>query len=230
MANQPTIFLFDIDGTLLLTGGCGRRAFEHAFDSVTGTRGALDGFSFGGMTDRAIARMGLTALGREAEAEVVDQLLEAYLAALERELLTPPNFVILPGAHETVGALSGRARTALGLGTGNVRRGAQAKLAYADLWRLFSFGGFGCDHEERAQLLRAGAQRGAEQLAQPLTACRIVVIGDTVRDVAAAHAIGAECIAVCTGADRAEQLHAAGARLVFKDLTQDGLLPALLGQ
>jgi phosphoglycolate phosphatase-like HAD superfamily hydrolase len=229
MASQPTIFLFDIDGTLLLTGGCGRRAFEHAFDQVTGRRGALDGFSFGGMTDRAIARMGLTAIGREPEPEVVDRLLESYLAALARELLAPTNFVILPGAHDTVHALVGREETALGLGTGNVRRGAQAKLAYADLWQPFSFGGFGCDHEDRAELLRAGAQRGATQLARPLAACRVVVVGDTVRDVAAAHAIGAECIAVCTGGDNAEKLHAAGADAVFENLLHTDLLAALVG-
>lgn len=229
MASQPTIFLFDIDGTLLLTGGCGRRAFEHAFDRITGQRRALDGFSFGGMTDRAIARMGLSALGREADPHVVDQLLEAYLEALERELLSPPNFVILPGAHDAVRAVSARPGTALGLGTGNVRRGAQAKLAYADLWHPFSFGGFGCDHEDRAELLRAGAQRGAAQLGQPLAECRIVVIGDTVRDVAAAHAIGAECIAVCTGGDNEEKLRAAGADAVFQNLLHTDLLAALVG-
>jgi phosphoglycolate phosphatase len=229
MASQPTILLFDIDGTLLLTGGCGRRAFEHAFDRITGKRGALDGFSFGGMTDRAIARMGLSAIGREVDPAVVDQLLEAYLEALERELLSPPNFVVLPGAQETVRALVGRPQTALGLGTGNVRRGAQAKLAYADLWSLFAFGGFGCDHEDRAELLRTGAQRGATQLGQPLAACRVVVVGDTVRDIAAAHAIGAQCIAVCTGADSADKLHAAGADSVVESLLHTDLSAALAG-
>jgi phosphoglycolate phosphatase-like HAD superfamily hydrolase len=229
MASQPTIFLFDVDGTLLLTGGCGRRAFEHAFEHVTGQRRALDGFSFGGMTDRAIARMGLCAIGREANPSVVDQLLEAYLEALARELVSPLNFVILPGAHETVQALAARSGTALGLGTGNVRRGAQAKLAYADLWHPFSFGGFGCDHEDRAELLRAGAQRGAAQLSQPLADCRVVVIGDTVRDVAAAHAIGAECVAVCTGGDNEEKLRAAGADAVFQNLLHTDLLAALVG-
>ena len=229
MAIQPTIILFDIDGTLLLTGGCGRRAFEHAFDRITGKRGALDGFSFGGMTDRGIARMGLSAIGREVDPAVVEQLIDAYLEALERELQSPPNFVILPGAHETVRALIGRPGTALGLGTGNVRRGAQAKLAYADLWSPFSFGGFGCDHEDRAELLRTGAQRGAAQLGQPLAACRVIVVGDTVRDVAAAHAIGAQCIAVCTGGDNAEKLRAAGADAVFESLLHTDLSAALAG-
>jgi phosphoglycolate phosphatase len=228
MPQQPTVVLFDIDGTLLLTGGCGRRAFEHAFDQITGQRGALNGFSFGGLTDHAIARMGLAAIGRAHDALVVNQLLDTYLEALERELLAPPNFVVLPGVRGAIEPLLGRQDVAVGLGTGNVRRGAQAKLAHAGLWQLFSFGGFGCDHEDRAELLRAGAERGAEQLGRRISACRIVVVGDTVRDVAAAHAIGATCVAVCTGSDKAEALTRAGADRIFENLAQTGLTEALL--
>lgn len=229
MTQAPTILLFDIDGTLLLTGGCGRRAFEHAFDQITGQRRALDGFSFGGMTDRAIARKGLAAIGREAESALLDQLIEVYVEALERELVSASNFVVLPGVPDVLEPLMNRPGIVLGLGTGNVRRGAQAKLAYAKLWHLFSFGGFGCDHEERPELLRAGAARGAAQLGRALSACRVVVIGDTVRDIAAARAIGAECVAVCTGAEKLEALRNAGADRIFENLAQPGVLSTLLG-
>jgi phosphoglycolate phosphatase-like HAD superfamily hydrolase len=228
--DRPTVFLFDIDGTLLLTGGAGRRAFERAFEVVTGRPDAVSSFSFAGMTDRAIARIGLAALGRAADEATISQLLDTYLQALSAELREPRGYRVLPGVREIVGHLLGHANAAVGLGTGNLRRGAQAKLHHADLWRLFGFGGFGCDHEERCELLRAGALRGAEQLGLPLRACRTVVIGDTVRDVRAAQELGAECLAVCTGGGHQEELRAAGASDVFADLTQPGVAEWLCGR
>jgi phosphoglycolate phosphatase len=227
---RPTIFLFDIDGTILLTGGAGRRAFAHAFQVVTGRSDAVTSFSFEGMTDRSIARRGLQELGREPDEATFDQLVDTYLIALEAELRDPKGYVVMPSVREVVAELSALEHAAVGLGTGNVRRGAQAKLEYADLWRPFKFGGFGCDHEDRTELLRAGAARGAQQLGLPVEACRVVVIGDTIRDVAAAHGIGAACLAVCTGGGTPEVLRAAGADAVFQDLSQAGVGDFLLGR
>lgn len=225
---RPTVLLFDIDGTLLLSGGAGRRAFARAFHEVTGRPDACDTFSFGGMTDRGIARQGLAALAREVDDATVELLFESYLRALHDELARTTGYTIMPGVHALLDALAPHAHLAIGLGTGNLRRGAEAKLRHGGLWERFAFGGFGCDHEERGELLRCGAARGADLIGQPLSACRVVVIGDTVRDVYAAHAIGAECVGVATGGVPEETLAAAGASAVFRDLTEAGVLERLL--
>jgi phosphoglycolate phosphatase len=225
---KPTIVLFDIDGTLILTGGAGRRAFERSFLSVTGRADSLASFSFGGMTDRGIARMGLEAANEPADEARVEALLEAYVSALHDELAKQPQYRIMPMAREVVTAAREHTHVAMGLGTGNLKRGAEAKLRHGGLWELFDFGGFGCDHENRTELLRAGAVRGAEKLGLPLSACRIVVVGDTVRDVVAAHGIMADCIGVETGGISAEELRAAGAHAVFPDLSAAGALEAIV--
>jgi phosphoglycolate phosphatase-like HAD superfamily hydrolase len=106
---------------------------------------------------------------------------------------------VLPGVLELLDALEGSRGVALGLGTGNIEAGARIKLTPARLSERFAFGGFGCDAEDRAELLEAGARRGAAALGAARARCRVVIIGDTPLDVAAAHAIGAECLAVATG-------------------------------
>jgi phosphoglycolate phosphatase len=227
-AHKPTIVLFDIDGTLILTGGAGRRAFEHSFRSVLGNADSLASFSFGGMTDRGIARMGLEQAGQTADDERVEALLAAYVEALHQELAKKPAYRIMPMAREVVTEARSHAHIAMGLGTGNLKRGAEAKLRHGGLWELFDFGGFGCDHENRTELLRAGAVRGAERLGLPLSECRIVVVGDTVRDVVAAHGILADCVGVETGGISAEELRAAGAHAVFPDLSAAGALEAIV--
>ncbi|MDB4989220.1 MAG: Hydrolase, haloacid dehalogenase-like family protein [Myxococcaceae bacterium] len=228
MPAKPTVLLFDIDGTLLLSGGAGRRSFERAFFAVTGSVDVLREFSFGGMTDHGIARLGLEKLALAVDAQTVERIFEHYLRALADELPRTPKFTIMPGVHALIAKLTGQPNVALGLGTGNLKRGAEAKLRHAQLWDAFSFGGFGCDHEVRSELIRIGAERGAAALNVPRSECRVVVIGDTVRDVAAAHDNGAECIAVETGGVARTVLSDAGARAVYADLTDPEILALLL--
>lgn len=228
--SRPTVFLFDIDGTLLLTGGAGRRAVEGAFDRITGRADACQSFSFGGMTDRAIARAGLLAIGETATTERIDAILAAYLELLSDEVTRSPRYQIMPGVLEAVATLRARTDCAVGLGTGNIRGGAEIKLQRGDLWRLFDFGGFGCDDEDRTALLAIGAARGATRLGVSIDQCRVVVIGDTERDVAAARGIGAECIAVGTGSVSLDALRQAGAQHVYADLTVPAALAALYGE
>jgi phosphoglycolate phosphatase-like HAD superfamily hydrolase len=121
------------------------------------------------------------------------------------------------------------AGAAVGLGTGNLRDGARLKLSRVGIFERFAFGGFGSDHEDRAALLRVGAERGAGLLGAPMAECRVVVIGDTPKDVAAAQAIGAECIAVATGSFTVAALAACGPTYVFGDLRDEGALAALCG-
>jgi phosphoglycolate phosphatase len=227
---RPTVLLFDIDGTLVTTGGVGRRAIEKTFAVHFGRPDACSSFRFDGMTDRAIMRQGLLALEQPATAEAITELLAHYLRVLETEVAEADmsRYRVHPGMREAIDAAHARGM-AVGLGTGNIREGARVKLNRVSLFERFSFGGFGCDHEVRLELIRTGAQRGAELLKAPLTECRVVVIGDTPKDIAAAHGIGAECVGVGTGSFTAAQLLEHGANAAFADLSAPGALRAVLG-
>ncbi|HJL15279.1 MAG TPA: haloacid dehalogenase-like hydrolase [Sandaracinaceae bacterium LLY-WYZ-13_1] len=225
-AREPTVLLFDVDGTLLTCGGAGRRAMEAAFRETVG-RDDVCGFSFAGHTDRAIAREGLVAAGQEPDDAAIDAFLACYLRHLPDALSRAEAYAVLGGVVQLLDALEGRERVAIGLGTGNVEPGARAKLRRGALEHRFAFGGFGSDHEERPRLIAAGAARGAARLGEPVERCRVVVIGDTPRDVAAALAIGAECVAVATGGPDAEALRDAGAHAVFDALDEPGVRAAL---
>ncbi|AKT39241.1 HAD family hydrolase [Chondromyces crocatus] len=224
---QPTVLLFDIDGTLISSGGAGRRSFEQAVFRVIDRRDVCD-FSFAGMTDRAIARTALLNAGHEPSDEVIDRLVSTYITLLAEEL-PYSDCRVHPGIAEALEATANRPGVAIGLGTGNVLPGARLKLGRVGLFHRFSFGGYGCDHEVRHELLRIGASRGAAALGAPVDACRVVVIGDTPKDVAAAQAIGADCIAVATGQYGLDALVACNPTQAFQDLTADKALGALLG-
>ena len=223
----PAVLLFDIDGTLLHAGGAGRRAVARVFGERFARREVFDDVRFHGMTDRAIVRGGLARAGLAADEAAIDAVCAAYLAALADEVPRSDGFRIMPGAAALLDALAGRSGLAVGLGTGNLREGARIKLEHARLYHHFGFGGFGCDAEDRAALLRVGAERGARHLGARLGDCRIVVIGDTPKDVAAARAIGAESLTVETSGFTAADLRAAGATWAFPDLGADGVLSAL---
>ena len=228
-ALQPTIALFDLDGTLVDTGGAGRRAMERALEDQIGARRCCD-FSFNGLTDRAIVRQALINGEATASDEALEAVIARYLELLAGEVKGSTRYRVLPGVHELLERLGACTNVALGLGTGNVQRGAEVKLERGGLGHHFAFGGFGCDAEDRAELLRVGWDRGAERLGQPAAACRVVVIGDTVRDVAAALAIGAECLAVGTGGVEADVLREAGATAVVATLSDAASFGLLHGQ
>ncbi len=227
---RPTVLLFDIDGTLLDTGGAGRKAVEGAFESMHGRPDACRSFSFDGMTDRAIVRLGLQAIGVPISDESIDQLLARYVDCLEASVGSVPDdrYIVHAGMRAAIEA-GHSARMAVGLGTGNIRDGARVKLSRVGLFEKFTFGGFGDDHELRPELIRKGAERGAQQLGVPLSAARVVVIGDTPKDVSAAQAIGAESIGVATGGYTSQQLRESGATHVFETLADAGALEATLG-
>jgi phosphoglycolate phosphatase-like HAD superfamily hydrolase len=223
---RPTVLLFDIDGTLLSAGGAGRRALERAFAGRCGTATPLHDVRFNGMTDPGIVRAGLERLGRPVDAVLVTGILEDYVALLGDELERAQTLVH-PGVGDLLDALADARHVAVGVGTGNLRAGAHLKLARAGLDRHFAFGGFGSDHEDRAELLRIGAARGAARLGVALDRCRLVVIGDTPLDVAAASAIGATALAVTTGGCARDELAGAGATWTFTDLSAPGVCDAL---
>ncbi|MBM4342686.1 MAG: haloacid dehalogenase-like hydrolase [Deltaproteobacteria bacterium] len=226
---RPTIVLFDVDGTLVQTGGAGRRAMEHGFAQVTGRPDACTGFSLAGMTDRAIARAGLRAVGTADTEAAIDAVLAAYLGALDRELAGADGYRVLDGVVELLAALAGRPDLAVGLGTGNLRDGARLKLARGNLWRCFGFGGFGCDAEDRVALVRAGAERGAQALGAPLDHCAVWVVGDTARDVNAAHGNGFFCLAVASGGADLAALRQCGPRAAVATLADSAVVSLLSG-
>ena len=228
MKPHAAIYLYDIDGTLITTGGVGRNALERAFERRFNRLDACDGFSFAGMTDRAILRKGLAAIGEETTEEHIEALLDDYLQHLAAEVAQAPTYYVHPGMVESLQRLSQLDGVTIGLGTGNVERGARIKLERVNLNGWFDFGGFGCDAELRAELIAAGARRGAERLGRPLEECKLVIIGDTAKDVAAAHANGGVCLGVTTGGGTESSLREAGADHIVSNLAEPGAYELLL--
>lgn len=229
MTPAGTVILFDIDGTLIHSAGLGRRALTLGMERLHGSAHALNTFSFAGMTDRAIFRRGLGEHFPAPHIDArIDELLETYLGILQQLLDQGATCTPHPGITSLLPTLAATPAVALGLGTGNVRRGAELKLESAGLNEYFAFGGFGDDDELRANVLEAGARRGARRLGLPRTACRVVVIGDTPKDIEAARAIGAEAIAVATGPHPLHELRAHEPDHEFEHLDDAGVLAAIL--
>lgn len=201
---------------------------ERAFRAVTGTPDVFRDFRFGGMTDLGIVRAGLERVGRAFENAVVEEVLATYLSILPTEVEEAPDYRVLPGVYETLDAVSGKDGIVVGLGTGNVEPGARIKLGRAELSARFTFGGFGSDAEDRAELLTRGAERGAEALGQATAECRVVVIGDTPRDIDAAAVMGAECVAIGTGGWTKDELLTHSPKAAFDDLSDEAALRAIL--
>jgi phosphoglycolate phosphatase len=218
------VLLFDIDGTLIDCGGAGRTAMETAFGRLHGRADALAHFVFGGMTDPLIVREGLRKIGARETVEEVAALLDAYLEILEAELPKTSRFRVIPHVEATLERAKASGHR-LGLGTGNLERGAAIKLRHAGIFEHFEFGGYSSDAEDRAELLGHGAARGRALAGE---SAEVVVIGDTPRDVAAARAIGATCIAVATGRFSVAELEATGAEHVVASLA-DARVFAVLG-
>jgi phosphoglycolate phosphatase-like HAD superfamily hydrolase len=218
---QRIIALFDIDGTLLRAGGAGRRAVELALGEVLDELDdevSLQSVEFAGRTDPWIVRAALMQYGVAADDDLIHEVLRRYVAHLPRELERADAFEVLPGVLALLSELSDREDLVLGLGTGNTEPAAYAKLARGGLDSFFAFGGFGSDHAERPEVLRTALHRGLERTGVQMEDARVVVIGDTPHDVAAARAIGANCVAVSTGGYEPSALEAAGASVVVSDL------------
>ncbi|HEY1813937.1 MAG TPA: HAD family hydrolase [Kofleriaceae bacterium] len=191
------VYLFDIDGTLLDAHGSGRAAFDAVMRAQHGIADASAGIRYGGKTDPAIIdEIFVARLGRPATATERAAFLSAYISELRGRLAVR----VLDGAAESLAYLRGRVR--LGIATGNIREGADAKLAAAGLAEWFELGGYGCDSHVRAELVGRAIERARERG----EVREVIVVGDTIHDIAAARACGATACAVATGSDPASAL------------------------
>jgi phosphoglycolate phosphatase-like HAD superfamily hydrolase len=216
------LLLFDIDQTLINSGGAGLRALDRACHKILAIENAMHGISPHGKTDPAIIREVLqTRLGSEAVYEDrIATLLEAYLSFLREEVPTSPGYRVLPGIAEVLDELSARSDTALGLATGNLELGARIKLERGRLNGYFAFGGFGSDAESRTALVQKAAQAASYKLGRSFHPADIFVIGDTPRDIDAGRDAGFKTIGVGTGSYTVGQLLTAGADLAIPDFLQ----------
>jgi len=218
--------LFDLDGTLTRSAGAGARALGKALGARTRATEELRKMRLDGMTDRAIARALLAAERGEEPAQVtkeeIDQVLEQYLRNLERECAASA-YEAIPGVAAVLDRLASRDDVLLGLCTGNLERGAQLKLGCTGLWERFRFGGYGSDAEPRPDIVRTPWKR-----AEALGAKEALVIGDTPRDILAAHEAGLPACGVATGRWSTHDLAVHGAEVVLEDWSDPDRASSLL--
>ncbi len=211
------VCLFDIDGTLISSGGAGKAALEAALAEDFGIDRPIEALQLSGRTDVAIVTDLLLYHGMDDTAEVRRRLLVAYLRHLPRCLATGMGRV-LPGIAELLELLRGRKDVVVGLLTGNVRAGASLKLGHFGLFEHFAFGGFGDLHHDRDDVAREALVEAHRHLNGAVVAEKVWVIGDTPLDVRCARAIGARAVAVTTGWHSRAELAACEPDLLLDDL------------
>jgi phosphoglycolate phosphatase len=203
--------LFDIDGTLLVTGGAGGAAWQRAFEELHGVEANVAEHTDAGMTDPEIAAIVFReAIGREGTAEERARAIGCYLKHLPDTVRESSGYRVMPAVEQLLDRLIDGGRL-LGLVTGNIEAAAHIKLARGHLNRFFSFGGYGSESADRTEVTRAALGRGALVSGGTLTDGACIAVGDTPRDVKAGHGAGIKVVGVATGSYSVEQLGDAGA-------------------
>jgi phosphoglycolate phosphatase-like HAD superfamily hydrolase len=217
------VLLFDIDGTLIRSGGAGKAAMENALRSEFGLTDLNDSVPYSGRTDPSIGRDLLNIHGLDACEANIHRLRDAYLRHLP-ESLRKHEGIVLPGIRELLDRLQGAEKIAVGLLTGNIRDGARCKLSHYGLWDYFPFGAFADGIHDRDDVARGALVEVARHTKREIHPSSIWVIGDTPLDVKCARAIGAKAVAVATGWHPVEELEASGADWVLSDLSEPARL------
>ncbi|HAK89715.1 MAG: hypothetical protein A2077_02345 [Nitrospirae bacterium GWC2_46_6] len=210
------LLLFDIDGTIMDSGGAGTRSLDLAFEHVLSIPHAFEGISMAGKTDIQIIREGLEKHNIPSSNGAVPAVLEAYVRFLSTEINNQRKH-LKPGIREVLEIVKGQ--YGLGLLTGNIEKGARIKLAQFSLNEYFPSGAFGSDDEDRNMLLPIAIERFRELENRHIDFSDCVIIGDTPRDVQCAKPYGAFTIGTATGPYPADALIKAGADAVFQDLS-----------
>jgi len=214
------LVLFDIDGTLIRTGGAGVKAFGKVFQTEFK---AIDGFEklkFAGRTDTGLVREFFGFHRIPATDENFKRFFERYVFWLDH-ILKETQTTICAGVSELIRGLQALPKPpVLGLLTGNIRLGAEIKLRHAGLWDVFVTGGFADDSEERDKIAAIAKERGSRLLKEELQGEHVLVIGDTPLDIRCARAIGAKVLAVATGTVPVEELQLHKPEWAVKDLSE----------
>jgi phosphoglycolate phosphatase-like HAD superfamily hydrolase len=217
---ERRVILFDIDGTLIITGGAGTAAWRLAFDELYGIPADIGQFTDAGMTDPDVGRRTFVAvLGREPKREEFTKLMERRLHYLHATVAESADYRVLSGVLDLLPRLIDEGYL-LGLVTGNVEAAAHIKLHRAKLNRFFSFGGYGSDSTDRAELTLIALHRAEMVYGENLEREQVLTVGDTPHDVQAAHAVGVACVGVGSHHFTADQLREAGADYAIGSLTE----------
>lgn len=218
---KPLAILFDIDGTLITSGGAGAESWRRAFDELYGIPADIGQYTDTGMTDPEVGRLTFAgALGREPTSEELATVMAKRQEHLPDAVAESQGYRVLPGVEETLERLRD-AGFLLGLTTGGTEAAGHAKLERGGLNRFFTFGGYGSDSPDRVELTRRAIERAEQVLGRELTPEQVLVVGDTPLDIKAAHAAGARAVGVATGHYDEQQLHDAGADVVLGSLEEE---------
>lgn len=211
MGENPRAVLFDIDGTILVTGGAGGVAWQRGFEELYGVEANVAEHTDAGMTDPEIAAIIFReVIRREGTAEERAKAIGCYLKHLPDAVAESSGYRVMPGIGELLDRLID-AGLLLGLVTGNIEAAAHIKLSRAGLNRFFSFGGYGSDSADRTEVTKAALGRGELVSGGTLADGASVAVGDTPRDVKAGHGAGIKVVGVATGSYSVEELRDAGA-------------------
>lgn len=210
--------LFDIDGTLLHTGGAGAVAWQRAFRELHQVEANIAEHTHAGMTDPEIAEIVFEeVMGREGSETERAEAIGCYLGHLADAVAESEGYFVIPGIEELLPRLVEQGLL-LGVVTGNIESAAHIKLARGDLNRYFAFGGYGSDSRSRTELTKKALERGGEISGKPLDRDQTIAVGDTPRDVTAGHGAGIHVVGVATGSYTVDQLNAAGADWAIPDV------------
>ena len=212
------ILFFDIDGTLVNTGGAGKDAMIAAVLRQSVRDDVPPDLLVAGRSDRSIGQELFERNGLADTAENWDKFVDHYMRGLRKNLPRRPGRV-LPGVRQLIENIHARDNVVLGLVTGNVRAGAKLKLEHFGLWHFFRFGGFGDNHADRDDIARDAMAAAREYLDGTYDPARVWVVGDTPKDVQCARAIGAQAIAVATGIHSMDELLPAEPDILLADLS-----------